>query len=438
MSPYALPASPLEPPPPLHHRRSPDFERLLEIERGDSLTDRLTSHFLVAPHPARHTTLLGPLRCALAWEALPRFLDLEGWSVAGSFGERPRMDETARVAFGAVELGEHERLEFPTNLTLFLAGPSERCVLRFDRDESGRSPTVSLGLTSSSEDGGFLDRWFALARQDNVLRGKSLRIDGRLVTERGLATGECLVISADARQRIDLAVRRFAASGERRLSQLGLRRRAGLILAGPPGTGKTSVCRELSGRIDCTFLWVTPGDLASSRAIAEVYELARWIAPTVVVLEDLDLIAEARDRGNRSAALGELMNELDGIGGDQSILTVATTNRLEVVEEAVRNRPGRFDRIIRIDPPDVAGRGEMLRARFAGCRVETEDLEWFAGLLDGATGAEIEEAVNGAIAMAALGEPDSQERPRIGRAHLERSLEWLDRLPSKRDVGFGS
>lgn len=258
--------------------------------------------------------------------------------------------------------------------------------------------------------------------------------------DHGPPTGRSFLPNTRARRPPDARAAPSARTrANSRLADLGLRRRAGVILAGPPGTGKTSLCREASGQVAATFLWVTPGDVASEENVREVFQLARWLAPTIVVLEDLDLVAESRGRGNRSSVLGQLMSELDGAPGDHQVLTIATTNRLEVIEEAVRSRPGRFDQVIRIEAPDAEGRRALVAHRFARCEVGGEDLDWFAGCLDGATGAEIEEATNSAIAAAVVeSPPESGAAPRIARRHLEKSLAWVQRLPVRREVGFGA
>ena len=189
---------------------------------------------------------------------------------------------------------------------------------------------------------------------------------------------------------------------------------------------------------------MTPGDLEGPFEVTEIFAIARWLAPTVVFIEDLDFIAESRSRYTSSnLRLAALMNELDGVAGDRSILTIATTNRLEVVEEAVCNRPGRFDQILRIEPPDAATRRELLLHRLRHAQVTPEDLEWAVAELDGATGAEIEEVAAGAIAAAVLEtedlgtETDETVPVPVERAHLEQALENVARPSDRREVGFG-
>lgn len=423
---------------PLWQRQSELFARLVNIERGESMPERVLGHFLRVERPSRHGTSLGLLRCALAWHALPEFLDREGWTVEGSFGVHPRRGELGISTFQMVALGDSIHLEAPVDLCLFLSRGSGRAVLQFEREHTVGGARIEIKMSSSEPHSTLFERWYEAVRAANPLRGRSLLPNGRVVERRGLRDGEMLFVAPETRRRIDFAARRFLSQDAARLPRLGVRHRSGLILAGPPGTGKSSLCRELSGTLDCTFLWVTPGDFLNLEDVSEIYELARWLAPTVVVLEDLDMIAESRERGNQSRLLGELMNQLDGIGGDHRVLTIATTNRLEVVEEAVRNRPGRFDQVIEIEPPDAKLRLELLKHRFRQCDVEEADIAYLASRLEGATGAELEEVANLVIATAVFGAGQVVERPSVGRGQFSVALSDLRRRPERCIAGFGS
>ncbi|MCL4806257.1 MAG: hypothetical protein KJ062_00450 [Thermoanaerobaculia bacterium] len=119
------------------------------------------------------------------------------------------------------------------------------------------------------------------------------------------------------------------------------------------------------------------------------------------------------------------------------MLTVATTNRLDVVEEAVRNRPGRFDEIIEIAPPDATLRLGLLRHRFRLCVVDESDLARIAERLDGATGAEIEEVSNRVITASLTRAGAAAERPVVSATDLDVALSDVRHRPRRPVPGFG-
>jgi cell division protease FtsH len=170
-----------------------------------------------------------------------------------------------------------------------------------------------------------------------------------------------------------------------------MKSRRGLILSGPPGTGKTLVGKVLADTLGVTFLWVLPRHVGSPDNIAEILNAARFLSPVVVLFEDLDLFGEDRHAG-QSSILGELMNQLDGVSENDGIVTIATTNRLEVVESALRNRPGRFDRVIELGLPDMKARRKLLQRLLAA--ITESDLTQLVAATDGYSPAQLEEVVN--------------------------------------------
>ena len=179
----------------------------------------------------------------------------------------------------------------------------------------------------------------------------------------------------------------------------------GLILKGEPGTGKTLIGKVLCNILkDVTFIWVTPEHFRRIGAVGSVCEMARSLAPSVLFLEDVDLFGEQRERSSDKFVLGELMNQLDGIVENEYIVVIATTNRVEDLEDALRNRPGRFDRVIDIGKPDLDCRRRMLEIYLADRNLEVKDKEGFFKMLanktDGFTGAHMKELINTAIISA--------------------------------------
>lgn len=148
-------------------------------------------------------------------------------------------------------------------------------------------------------------------------------------------------------------------SHARRLRDAGQHLKRGLLLFGPPGTGKTHTVRYLIGRRSDATRLLLQGD--ALHAVGAITGLARELAPSVVVLEDVDLVAEDRSFGEHNPVLFSLLEAMDGSAADTDILFVLTTNRAEVLERALVQRPGRVDVAVQIERPDTAARLQLLR-----------------------------------------------------------------------------
>ncbi|MGB2567887.1 AAA family ATPase [Micromonospora citrea] len=146
-----------------------------------------------------------------------------------------------------------------------------------------------------------------------------------------------------------------------RLQAAGHRLRRGVVLYGPPGTGKTHTLRHLIGRAPAATVLIVTG--FSAQFIREACTMARTLAPAIVVLEDVDLVAQGRERPSAALTnpfLAEILNMMDGVAEDADVTFLLTTNRLEAVEEALVQRPGRVDLVVEVPPPDETGRSRLL------------------------------------------------------------------------------
>lgn len=146
-----------------------------------------------------------------------------------------------------------------------------------------------------------------------------------------------------------------------RLAALGMPTRKGLLFHGKPGTGKTHTLHYLAGALPgVTTLLITAEQVM---LLHEYLELARLLQPSMVVMEDVDLVAVQRGTGGgwEHVMLNRLLNEMDGLGAEAEILFVLTTNRPEVLEEALASRPGRIDQAIEFPLPDEEGRSRLIR-----------------------------------------------------------------------------
>lgn len=178
-------------------------------------------------------------------------------------------------------------------------------------------------------------------------------------------------------------------------NQVGITKR-GIMLHGRPGTGKTTVGHIICNSIAETVIWITPEEVKnnSSRSIFLLYRLADYVTPAVVILEDLDLFAEDREGVTDSLRLGSLMNILDGVNSIKNAVTVATTNRITLIEAALSNRPGRFDRKVLIDSLDDTLRTRMFKDRLTDFEVSDDVMNNIIRHTKSWSGAEIQEFVN--------------------------------------------
>jgi DNA polymerase III delta prime subunit len=236
-------------------------------------------------------------------------------------------------------------------------------------------------------------------------------------------TREQLVLPDDALTAVERQVLEVAAQRER-LRAAGQHLKRGLLLYGPPGTGKTHTVRYLLGQLDGVTAVVLSG--VALHQIAAACELAKRHQPSVVILEDVDLVAGDRSFGppGSNPLLFEVLNQLDGLGDDVDVVFILTTNRVEVLERALAERPGRVDEAVEIGAPDAGGRERLLQLYGADTGLVELDLTATIENTEGLTATYLRELTRRAVITAALARPD--ETPtRMRQADLEAALAQL-------------
>lgn len=363
--------------------------RILELSCGDKFERRVTSLFLGGSdfQPVCHSykTIIG----GLLEQALVGFVQSLGGRVIWSV----RLNDNGfivPVAQASVTV-DGQVLRYVREGMLFIELPSDRVVVAMRYQEKVGDQFHDIDITSTGDPSAFHAAWRAYAREHHYLRNRAFFVHGELIDHDPTCTWDKIAIPNTVRKTLEMHVSGFLkhASTYRRL---GLKRRRGLILAGPPGTGKTLLGRILANTLGVSFAWATPRHFFWSDATAKVMALVRFAAPVVLFLEDLDLFGD-RDT-ERAGLLGELMNELDGATENQDVVTIATTNRLDVIEKALRNRPGRFDRVLMLDAMAAPSRQQLLGRLLAQAELAPGDMADLVSRTDGFTGAQVEELVN--------------------------------------------
>lgn len=168
----------------------------------------------------------------------------------------------------------------------------------------------------------------------------------------------------------------------------------GLLLTGVPGTGKSTICKILTTNLPCTVIWASARNFEfGGNFFAAVYDTARELSPSLVIIEDIDLIGSDREFSPTSI-LGELLTQLDGLSPNEGVFTVATTNRQGKLDEALINRPARFDKVLKINPPDTECRKIIISKMIKeGDAISQEFMTNLIKRVEGYTGAHIKELI---------------------------------------------
>jgi ATP-dependent Clp protease adapter protein ClpS len=241
----------------------------------------------------------------------------------------------------------------------------------YDRESGTR---IEIAVPAGAAGAEFVQRCFTelenAVQAAGCYRGKVLSLDvdadyrgrakGVMVHKLPPVRREDVILPDAALRLLDRNVLGFVGSREQ-LRRLGQSTRKGILLYGPPGTGKTHTIRYLASNLPGqTTLIITAAQVA---LLAQYMNLARLLQPTMVVIEDVDLIARDRNTMGRceEPLLNALLNEMDGLKQDADILFILTTNRPEQLESALASRPGRIDQAIEVPLPDDVGRTKLAR-----------------------------------------------------------------------------
>ncbi|ADY00631.1 MAG: CDC48 family AAA ATPase [Vulcanisaeta sp.] len=238
----------------------------------------------------------------------------------------------------------------------------------------------------------------------------------------------------------------------RYFEELGIDPPKGILLFGPPGTGKTLLAKAVATESNANFIAVRGPEILSKwfgeseRAIREIFKKARMAAPCVIFFDEIDAIAPARglrvDSGATDRIVNQLLAEMDGIAPLKNVVVIAATNRADIVDPALL-RPGRFDRIVYVPPPDENARFEIIKVHIRGLKLSDEvkdsDYKYLKDLArrtEGYTGADLAALVREA-AMLALRETirsnSNQVRP-VDIEHFEEALKVVPPSLAKQDI----
>ena len=225
----------------------------------------------------------------------------------------------------------------------------------------------------------------------------------------------------------------------KKYNDLGAKIPKGVLLYGPPGTGKTLLAKAVAGEAGVPFFSISGSNFVEmfvgvgASRVRDLFEQAKKSAPCIVFIDEIDAVGRQRGAGlggghdEREQTLNQLLVEMDGFGANEGIIMIAATNRPDILDPALL-RPGRFDRQIVVDRPDIKGRQEILKVHIKGKPISPEvELGVIARRTPGFTGADLSNLVNEAALMAAR-----KNKNKIDMPEMEEAAERVIMGPERR------
>jgi len=325
-------------------------------------------------------------------------------------------------------------VEIWTQATVFFKWKNEPYSVSIDPCKYNESHDVYIAAKDWESLRSFTKAFREYKRVNHYLRGKKfIGIQGELMRISHYDWND-IVLDDGLGRRIKSEVEGVIRCSKE-LNRYGLNSKKGFILAGDPGNGKTLLLKILANTLPITCIMVPFNKSREELRMAGIFRLARELAPTMLMLEDIDLYGEDRESSRDAERLGELMNELDGMIDNKEIIVFATTNNLLKVEKALQSRPGRFDRVYKIINPDFNGRLKILQhfVKKVPNEVSESNVSRLAEDFEGYSGAYLKELINSGFAQAVL--RDAQN-PILYYSDLEETSEVLKNKDAKRFLGF--
>lgn len=408
---------------------SPDW-REKQRQRLQKKNRSAANSFLGKGRRTNHACILPRYYGELLTWALHQYLEREDWKINATLGYRGPEPTYINVDTGDGIL----------NLLMcgqmFAQKGETRCIVTIDVNPRFDGSIQLEGPVKNKEEmAEFINGVLGIAEKENFYRGKRIEFSRRIrfldVKDRDW---DSIVLDAETKSEIKSNTVDFLRRSDE-WGKYGIPLKRGVLLAGEPGTGKTIICRALmSGADGITCITTNGYSLDDDDYVTELYELAEDLSPSIVFIEDIDLIGQNRMEYGymRGSALLSLLSEMDGVEEQREVVTIATTNCLETLDKALSQRPARFDRVIKLTRPATEQRRQLVRHLCGKIPLDEESQEYIAGKAENCTPAQLQEIVYSLV----IQRPAGQSELSLTKADIDLAISRINDK-SRNRLGFG-
>jgi len=397
---------------------SPDW-RERQRKRLQQKNRAAVNRFLGKGQRTNHVCILPRYYGELLTWALHQYLKREGWKITATLGCRG-----PEPGYVTVDTGDG------------MQKGDTRCIVTVDVNPRWRGSVQLEGPVKKKKImAEFINGVLAIAEKENFYRGKKIEFSRRIrfldVKDR---SWDSIVLDAETKREIKANTVDFLRRSEE-WGKYGIPLKRGILLAGEPGTGKTIICRALmSGAGGITCITTNGYSLDDDDYVTELYELAEDLSPSIVFIEDIDLIGQNRMEYGymRGSALLSLLSEMDGVEEQREVVTIATTNCLETLDKALSQRPARFDRVIKLTRPATEQRRELVHRLCEKIPIGEALEEYIATRAENCTPAQLQEIVYSLV----IQRPAGQIELSLTKADIDLAISRINDK-SRNRLGFG-
>jgi len=297
---------------------------------------------------------------------------------------------------------------------------------------------IITGLNTDNEAEKFRETFEEELKNNDVFKNKTFTFTDKLfpkfIKQSGVERAD-VVFPKEIWKEIEINVINVFLKNEQYVAK-NIPTKRGIILEGPPGNGKSLLVKYIENALadKVTFIYVTDALVANPNSLSKIFDIARRYTPCVLVLEDVDSIGSSREYGNPSIT-AELLSRLDGLEELVDFVTIATTNFPEKIDDALKNRPNRFDRRIKIKLPSPERCAELLKISLnhrGVLNIKNEEVNQISEKLNGFSGAQIKEVIITAQMIALY------ENREVEYKDLIQSVEFLkENYYDDKNIGVG-